>query len=87
MWWGQRLFDVAGGAQSQGAHEQAKYLMNGTRYLRIDFDMPTEPWLLDNIHVVPQLLHYGDQAAVNHFAVLKQHFLADTKPAYRAFEL
>jgi hypothetical protein len=86
IWWGPKLFDVAGGAQSQGAHEQARYLMGDDRYLRIDFDMPTEPWPLDSIDVLPQLLHYGEQAAVDHYARLKTGFFASRKAPYQPFE-
>jgi len=85
LWWGPRLFDVAGGAQSQGAHFQALYLMGEQRYVRINFQMPSEPWPLDEVGVLPQLLHYGEQAAVDLYPRLREHFFSTSKPPYQPF--
>ena len=85
LWWGPRVFDVSGGAQSQGAHFQARYLMGNERYTRIDFKMPTQPWQLDDVTALPQLLHYGVQAAVDYYPRLRRTVLADKKPPYHPF--
>ena len=85
LWWGGQLFDVAGGAQSQGAHFQAEYLMGRDRYTRVDFKMPEHPWRLDDVSALPQLLHYGNQKAVDYYSKLRQTFLTITKPVYRPF--
>jgi hypothetical protein len=85
LWWGQRLFDVTGGAQSQGAHFQAQYLMGNERYTRVDFKMPTQPWRLDDVSALPQLLHYGAQAAVDHYPRLRHTLLETQKPPYQPF--
>jgi hypothetical protein len=85
LWWGPRLFDVAGGAQSQGAHFQAEYLMGNERYTRVDFRMPTHPWRLDDVSALSQLLHYGTQAAVDYYPRLRQALLTTKKPTYHPY--
>jgi hypothetical protein len=85
LWWGPRLFDVAGGAQSQGAHFQAQYLIGHDRYTRVDFKMPTEPWKLDDVSALKQLLHYGTQAAVDYYPKLRRTLLETSKPRYHPF--
>ena len=84
LWWGPRLFDVAGGAQSQGAHFQAQYLM-GDRYTRVDFKMPAQPWQLDDVSALPDLLHYGTQAAIEHYPQLQRSMFKSKKPTYHPF--
>lgn len=86
MWWGTRLFDVASGSQSQGAHFQAEYLLGKERYCRIDFKMPTNPWPLDEVAALPDLLHYGDQKAVEQIASLGALILAGEKHPYTPFD-
>jgi uncharacterized protein len=85
LWWGPRLFDVASGAQSQGAHFQAQYLMGKDRYTRVDFKMPTQPWRLDEVSALPQLLHYGVQAAIDHYPRLRHTLFETEKPPYHPF--
>jgi hypothetical protein len=85
LWWGSRLFDVAGGAQAQGIDFQARYLLGDEKYVRIDFEMPTEPWPLDAYDAVPQMLHYGEQAAVDNYALLKKMFFSLEKLPYKPF--
>jgi hypothetical protein len=85
LWWGPRLFDVAGGAQSQGAHFQALYLMGEQRYIRIDFKMPSDPWPLDEVAVLPQLIHYGEQAAVDFYPRIRERFFFKPKKPYHPF--
>jgi predicted acylesterase/phospholipase RssA len=86
IWWGERIFDVAGGAQSQGVHFQAQYLMGAQRYTRIDFDMPTAPWALDDVSVVDDLVHFGEQAAVAAFPQIAPTFLTGGKTAFQPFQ-
>ena len=78
--WGPQLFDVGSGSQSQGAHFITQYLVGADRYRRIDFEMPQGPWPLDAIDKVPELLHNGEEKAVEHFSELKPLFLETTKP-------
>jgi hypothetical protein len=85
LWWAPRLFDVSGGAQSQGAHFQAQYLMGTERYKRVDFIMPTKPWALDDVSALPELLHYGTQAAVDHYGQLRTTFLNSPKQPYHPY--
>ena len=85
LWWGQRIFDVAGGAQSQGVHFQAQYLMGPERYTRIDFDMPTTPWALDDVNAVSDLVHFGEQSAVENFPRIAPTLLAERKTAFEPF--
>jgi hypothetical protein len=85
LWWGSQLVDVVGGAQSHGAHFQAQYLMGNERYLRVDFKMPTTPWQLDDVGALPELLHFGVQAAVDYYPKLKSRMFAAKKMAYHPF--
>jgi hypothetical protein len=85
IWWGPRLFDIAGGAQSQGAHFQAQYLMGNDRYTRIDFKMPSDPWHLDDFSALPDLLHYGAQAAVDYYSELRGKILSSKTTPYHPF--
>ena len=77
--WGPQLFDVGSGAQSQGAHFKAQSLVGMDRYRRIDFEMPQSPWPLDAVDKVPELLHNGEEKAVEHFPELKLLFLETVK--------
>jgi len=83
-WWAPRIFDVAAGAQSQGIHFQTSYLL-GKRYTRVNFEMPTPPWALDEVHALPQLLHHGTQKAVETFPSLRGTLFRAKKPAYHPF--
>lgn len=85
LWWGPRLFDVSGGAQSQGAHFQAKYLMGDARYFRVDFKMPTHPWELDHVGALDELVHYGEQAAVDQYPRIRHTLFANKKLPYYPF--
>ena len=85
LWWAPQLFDVAGGAQSQGTHAQARYLMGDDRYIRIDFKMPSVPWKLDDVNALPQLFLYGDEAAVESYPRLKESFFSVPTPEYHPF--
>jgi len=53
--------------------------MGNERYIRVDFKMPTQQWRLDEIEALPQLLHYGNQAAVDHYPRLKRAILSTKK--------
>lgn len=86
IWWGTRLIDTVIGAQSQGAHFQAEYLLGEERYCRIDFKMPTVPWPLDDVAALSELLHYGDQKAVEHIASLRERFFVGVKHPYTPFD-
>lgn len=77
--WGPQLFDVASGAQSQGAHFKAQYMVGKDRYHRIDFDMPDPPWFLDAIDKIPQLVHNGAEQAAKDFQAIKTTFLETIK--------
>lgn len=77
--WGPQLFEVSSGAQSQGAHFKAQYLVGSERYRRVDFEMPQSPWPLDAIDRLPELLHIGEEKAVEHFPDLKALFLNTVK--------
>ena len=77
--WGPQLFEVSSGAQSQGAHFEARYLVGSERYRRIDFEMPQSPWPLDAVDRLPELLHIGEEKAVEHFSELKSLFLNTVK--------
>ena len=77
--WGPQLFEVSSGAQSQGAHFTAQYLVGSDRYRRIDFEMPQGPWPLDAVERLPELLHMGDEKAVENFPELKSLFFHTIK--------
>ena len=77
--WGPQLFEVSSGAQSQGAHFKAQYLVGSDRYRRIDFEMPQSPWPLDAVDKLPELLHIGEEKAVEHFPKLKSLFFHTVK--------
>jgi predicted acylesterase/phospholipase RssA len=85
LWWGPRIFEVAAGAQSQGIHFQASYLMGTDRYRRIDFDMPADPWALDDIDALNSLVQFGEQGAIDHFASLRRTFFVDEKTAFQPY--
>jgi uncharacterized protein len=57
LWWGDKLFEVASGATSQGVDFQWQYVLGPERYRRIDFKTPSIPWRLDEVHAVPELIH------------------------------
>ena len=77
--WGPQLFEVSSGAQSQGTHFKAQYLIGTERYRRIDFEMPQGPWPLDAIDRLPELLHIGEEKAVEYFPELKSLFFNTVK--------
>ena len=79
--WAPHLFEVTSGAQSQGAHFMAKYLVGEERYRRVDFDMPQETWPLDAVERVPELLHIGEEKAVDYYSRLKSLFFSTVKRA------
>ncbi len=83
--WGPQLFDVASGAQSQGAHFKAQYFVGNERYRRIDFEMTHSPWPLDAVDKIPELLHNGDEKAVEHFPELKTMFFETVKQPAQFF--
>ena len=85
LWWADKLFEVASGAASQGVHFQVQYVLGLERYHRIDFKMPSTPWRLDDIVAVPELLHYGEQAAIDSYPSIKDRFLNTKKPPYNPF--
>lgn len=85
LWWADKLFEVASGAASQGVHFQVQYVLGPERYQRIDFKMPSTPWRLDDVTAVPELLHYGEQAAIDRYPFIKDHFLTTKKPPYHPF--
>ena len=83
--WAPQLFEVSSGAQSQGAHFTAQYLIGSDRYRRIDFEMPQGPWPLDAVERLPDLLHMGDEKAVEHFPELNSLFFQTIKRASRFY--
>jgi patatin-like phospholipase/acyl hydrolase len=85
LWWADKLFEVASGAASQGVDFQVRYVLGPERYQRIDFKMPSTPWRLDDVVAVPELLHYGEQAAIDNYPSIKDRFLATKKAPYHPF--
>ena len=77
--WAPQLIEVTSGAQSQGSHFMAQYLVGKERYRRIDFDMPQDRWPLDAVERLPELLHIGEEKAVDHFSDLKSLFFSTVK--------
>lgn len=71
--WGANVLDVMYGAHSQGVHHHSRLLLSDDQYSRVNFDLPA-PWALDDISRVPDLIHYGDQAAVEQFPRLREVF-------------
>jgi hypothetical protein len=84
-WWGDKLFEVASGAASQGVDFQVQYVLGPERYQRIDFKMPSTPWRLDDVTAVPELLQFGEQAAIDKYPSIKDHFLTTKKAPYHPF--
>lgn len=83
--WGPQLFEVSSGAQSQGAHFTAQYLVGSDQYRRIDFEMPHGPWPLDAVDRLPELLHMGDEKAVECFPKLRSLFFRTVKREARFY--
>ena len=77
--WAPHIFEVSSGAQSQGAHFMAQYLVGKERYRRIDFDMPQSGWPLDAVERLPELVHLGEEKAVEHFSELRSLFFNTVK--------
>jgi len=80
-WWGPRLLDFTGACQSQAAHRHAKFLM-GSRYSRINFDVPDESWSMDYVPAVETLVHLGRAAAACELKRLKPTFFTREAEAF-----
>ncbi len=85
LWWADKLFEVASGAASQGVDFQVQYVLGPQRYQRIDFKMPSTPWRLDEVTAIPELLHYGEQTAIDKYPSIKARFLTTKKVPYHPF--
>jgi uncharacterized protein len=69
-WWlAGRLIDVMMLSQSQGIHFQSQYLL-GNSYDRLDFELPSVDWKLDNVEVIDQLIHLGREVAKSNLPIL-----------------
>ena len=77
--WAPHLFEVSSGAQSQSAHFMAHYFIGKERYRRINFEIPQNRWPLDAVEKIPELLHLGEEKAVEHFSELKPLFFNTVK--------
>lgn len=86
LWWIPKLFDVASGAQAQGTHFEANYIL-GDCYKRIDFEMPSAPWPLDAVETSPELFHIGQQKAVESFAGLRPMFFSQLREKIHFFDM
>ncbi len=84
-WWGPRLLNVMGEAQSEGIHWQMVYLL-GDRYSRIDYEIPDGEWGLDSVDVLNELIHIGEQKAVENHARLRSSILANAEARYIPFD-
>lgn len=70
LWWlAGRLVDVMMLSQSQGIHYQAQYLL-GESYNRLNFNLPSVEWRLDNTEVIEQLIHLGRETAKSNLAII-----------------
>jgi len=83
-WWAPNLINVVTLSQAQGVNFQMQYIL-GDRYRRVDFDIPDKSWLLDNIAVLPQLLHLGRTKAEEKFPGLRDTFFTGEAPPYHPF--
>ncbi len=84
-YWGPRLLEVMGAAQSQGVGFQAKYLLGDDRYTRVDFAIQDRSWRLDAAEVVDRLVHLGREAAIAQMEGLAPRFFQRDAPTYTAF--
>jgi patatin-like phospholipase/acyl hydrolase len=84
-WWAPRLLNVMGEAQSEGIHQQMLYIL-GDRYTRIDFDIPDGEWGLDSLDIVDELMHFGEQKAVENFPSLRAKHFHQANAHYVPFE-
>jgi len=86
LWWGSRLLNVSGEAQSEGIHWQMKYLLDD-RYMRIDFDIPSEGnWDLDGVDRIGALLHIGSERATEWLPRVRDCFFAKAASRYVPFD-
>jgi patatin-like phospholipase/acyl hydrolase len=80
VWWGPKVFNASSIAQAQGTEFQVKHLL-GSRATRIDFDIPSATWTLDNLQIVNQLIAKGMNKAAESLAELRSKFF-DTTASY-----
>ena len=85
LWWATRLFDVGSGAQSQGTDCLVRYILGESRYRRIDFRMPSDPWPLDEVKALSDLTHFGEEEAIENYPAIKDWFFSEKKPSYHPF--
>jgi uncharacterized protein len=85
LWWATRLFDVGSGAQSQGTDCLVRYIVGESRYKRIDFRMPSNPWPLDEVNALTDLIHFGEEEATGNYPTLKDWFFSEKKASYHPF--
>jgi len=83
-WWGRRIFDLMSVSQSQGTDFQMQYVL-GKRYYRVDFEMPDGSWALDSVEPLLELIHIGEQKAVEHWAKLQPLFFSTKANPYQPF--
>lgn len=83
-WWAPRIVDVIGNAQSEGVNFQMRHLL-GSRYTRIDFDIPDASWRLDACDKLSELEHAGFAKADAFMSRLRAPFFGETAPPYQAF--
>lgn len=83
-WWAPRFLSVSSEAQSEGIHWQTKYLLD-ERYTRVNFDIPNGNWSLDSVEMLDQLMHLGQQRAVENFGALRAQFFAQRSTRYVPF--
>jgi uncharacterized protein len=83
-WWGPRIVDVMGNAQSEGTNFQMRYLL-GPRYTRIDFAIPDATWRLDAADKVGELEHEGFMKGEAFLSRLRAPFFQETATPYQPY--
>jgi patatin-like phospholipase/acyl hydrolase len=82
--WGQRIFDLMSVSQSQGTGFQMQYVLR-EKYCRVDFEMPDGSWALDTVKPLLELIHVGEQKAVENWAKLQSRFFSTKATPYLPF--
>jgi patatin-like phospholipase/acyl hydrolase len=85
-WWACHLLNVVTISQAQGVDFQMKYLL-GSRYERVNFTMPDQPWMLDDIARLDALIHHGKEQATATFPDLKPVYFSGERHNYTPFPL
>lgn len=79
--WKDSLIEVIGLSQSQAASFTLKHLLgNDDQVMRVDFELRSAEWKLDNVALLSDLIHLGDEAAVERLGELREFIGGEVVP-------